>query len=102
MGLNLKFGKETLGTFFGGAGICDSATAPQINLTGEGTYFALEWFISDDRDFIQFAVGYQTSSIDEITADKSYNIIAAGILQDGEGNIPFSAQALYMTLSLAF
>jgi hypothetical protein len=105
MGINLKFGKETLGTFFGNAGICDSATEPQINLTGEGTYFAVEWFLSSDQNFMQFAIGYQASSIDEITAGQNYNNllnIPSGALQDGEGNVPFTAQALYLTLSVAF
>jgi hypothetical protein len=111
IGFNIKIGVTTLGTIFSAASLSDEAGQQSADLSGQSSYFGVEFFAGSPVDCMQFAFGYKTSLIDTITvsnsrfaqvADPYYNFMENSVLHDAGGKIPFSAQAIYMTMTLAF
>jgi hypothetical protein len=105
-GLDFKLGVAKLGTVFGDASIADEAdtSAPPAILTSQAPYFAVEFVVSSQENFMQFGLGYQQCTMTEIDSSRFFNDITYNktTVSDKNGNIPFSEQALYAYLAIAF
>jgi hypothetical protein len=107
VGFDFKLGVAKLGTVFGDASINDETdtSTPLAILTSQAPYFAVEFAISSQENFMQFGIGYQQCMMTEIDSSKYFKYItndAGTVVSDIDGNIPFSAQALYAYLAIAF
>jgi len=104
-GLNFKIGSASLGSIFSNASIYDAASFTTSDLTAASVpYFAAELSFSTQEGNIEFVLGYQSCMFTDITSEKAFaGITGAGnFLADTQGNIPFSAQGLYLSLQVLF
>ncbi len=104
-GLNLKIGSASLGSIFSNASIYDEASLTTSDLTAAPVpYFAAELSFSTQEGNMEFVLGYQSCMFTDISSEKAFaGITGAGnFLADTQGNIPFSAQGLYLSLQVLF
>jgi hypothetical protein len=104
-GLNFKIGSASLGSIFSNASIYDQASLTVSDLTAApAPYFAAELSFSTQEGNMEFVLGYQSCMFTDISSEKAFAGITGpgNFLADTQGNIPFSAQGLYLSLQVLF